>query len=58
MPTYVYQCQCGFKHDVLHSMSAKVAIVCPSCDLEMSRKPSFGTATFNGDGFYRNDRHK
>jgi putative FmdB family regulatory protein len=58
MPTYVYQCECGYSQDVLHAMSAKVAIVCPICGTDMTKRPSFGTATFNGAGFYRNDRHR
>lgn len=57
MPTYDYKCDCGHKETVFHEMTAKVAIVCPKCTTDMVRVPSFGAATFNGTGFYRNDRH-
>ena len=52
MPAYQYTCTCGHSTEVLHAMTATVAIVCPTCLKEMTRKPQATTVTFKGSGFY------
>lgn len=51
MPTYLYSCTCGKTLETFHSMTATVAIICPDCLLEMTRKPQTTTVTFNGKGW-------
>lgn len=51
MPVYVYACECGHKEDVMHSINAVVAIVCPDCTKDMARKPGLSLVTFKGGGW-------
>lgn len=51
MPVYLYRCACGHQEDVLHSITASVAIMCPVCIEEMARVPSVGGVAFKGDGW-------
>ncbi len=53
MPVYTYKCSCGHTEDVLHSINAVVAIVCPECTKDMERKPSLGGVAFTGGGWGR-----
>ena len=55
MPFYVYSCTCGLVKEIIHAMTADVRIVCPDCLEEMTRKPSVGAVTFNGEGWGKDD---
>ncbi len=52
MPTYIYQCPCGYKQETTHSMSEDPVIECKKCKIPMTRKPQFSSYTLKGKGFY------
>jgi putative FmdB family regulatory protein len=52
MPTYIYQCACGQKEEVVHSMNEDPLIECMKCRIPMTRKPQFNSYALKGKGFY------
>ena len=51
MPTYVYQCACGYREELRHGMNEEVVIECTYCLVPLVRKPGIGSVTFNGSGW-------
>jgi predicted nucleic acid-binding Zn ribbon protein len=51
MPTYVYQCGCGYREEVAHSIRAEIEIICSYCDIPLIRKPQRALVQFNGTGW-------
>jgi putative FmdB family regulatory protein len=58
MPNYNYKCpQCEIIIEQEHKMDANPAIRdCPECKVSLFKMFTFGGVTFNGDGFYSNDK--
>lgn len=51
MPTYVYQCDCGYREEVTHSITSDIQIMCSYCDKPLVRKPQRSSVQFKGDGW-------
>lgn len=51
MPIYVYQCGCGYREVVEHSIHADVEIICTYCDKPLVRKPQVMSVEFIGTGW-------
>lgn len=51
MPTYVYQCACGYREEIRHGMGETVTIECTYCLVPLTRKPGIGAVTFIGTGW-------
>lgn len=51
MPVYVYQCGCGYREVVEHSIHADVEIICTYCDKPLVRKPQVMSVEFKGTGW-------
>ena len=60
MPTYQFQCNCGYKEEELKLPSKRnEPKECPKCKKLMDRLVSGGAGIiFKGDGFYCNDHPK
>lgn len=57
MPTYEYECKhCGHNFELIQSMSAEPAKICPECGKEVKRLIGGGMGIFfKGSGFYATD---
>ena len=51
MPNYVYQCDCGYREEVTHSMDSDVTVFCSYCNISMQRKPQVAHIEFKGTGW-------
>ena len=51
MPNYVYQCDCGYREEVTHSMDSDVTVFCSYCNVSMQRKPQVAHIEFKGTGW-------
>jgi len=51
MPSYIYQCACGYRVEVLHGMLEEPLIECKHCLIVMERKPQVGGVSFVGSGW-------
>jgi len=59
VPIYTYACpDCGTETEVLHSMFIDPLTLCDNCGYKMIRKPQRTSNTFQGEGFYINDKNK
>ena len=57
MPLYLYACpDCEAEAEVSHSMDIDPLTLCDNCGYKMSRKPQRTSNTFQGPGFYINDK--
>ena len=57
MPLYLYTCgECGNDKEVLHSIANDPITICDNCGESMGRKPQRTSNTFQGPGFYINDK--
>ena len=58
MPTYKYECtECVVKVTLEHSISeTEETRFCPGCKAVLARSYNFNGVSFNGDGFYSNDK--
>ena len=57
MPTYEYECQCGYNFSDFHSMPGKPWLLCPKCG-KVAKKiisATGGGIIFKGSGFYETD---
>jgi putative FmdB family regulatory protein len=52
MPTYIYGCKCGQRSEVVHGMTAVVAVSCPDCGAEMHRVPQLTRVNWSGVRFH------
>jgi putative FmdB family regulatory protein len=57
MPTYQYQCACGYREEIRHGMNEDVVIECTVCKVPMTRKPFVSAVQFVGTGFVSNERN-
>lgn len=55
MPNYTYQCKCGHKLDVTHSIHLDPEYKCPDCKVVMQRVPQTAAVQFKAGGFYSTD---
>lgn len=55
MPNYTYQCKCGHKLDVTHSIHLDPEYKCPDCKVVMQRVPQTASVQFKAGGFYSTD---
>lgn len=51
MATYIYQCDCGYREEVTHSITTDPIILCSYCDMALSRVPQVTPIRFNGSGW-------
>jgi len=51
MPTYIYQCDCGYREVITHSIHAEVMIDCSYCDKPLTRKPQLASVELKGTGW-------
>jgi predicted nucleic acid-binding Zn ribbon protein len=51
MPTYVYDCGCGYREEVTHSIHSEIQIMCSYCEIPLVRKPQRAAVSFKGDGW-------
>jgi putative regulatory protein, FmdB family len=58
MATYEFHCRrCNERTTKIHPLSEPLAYPpCPTCGEQMLRVYNFGSVTFKGSGFYRNDK--
>jgi putative FmdB family regulatory protein len=58
MPTYKYECsQCVIKVTLSHGINeTEEPRYCPGCEGKLIRLYQFSGVSFNGDGFYSNDK--
>ncbi len=58
MPTYSYQCDCGERRDVFHSIHESAQLECEKCGGPMRRVLTAPAVQFKGPGFYTTDKKK
>jgi predicted nucleic acid-binding Zn ribbon protein len=51
MAKYVYQCDCGYREEVTHSIHSEIQIMCSYCEIPLVRKPQRAAVNFKGDGW-------
>lgn len=51
MANYVYECDCGYRVSVAHSIHEDINIVCSYCEKPLIRKPQVANIEFKGSGW-------
>lgn len=59
MPTYRYECpECVIKVTLEHGINETSEVrLCPGCEAVLVRSYKFNGVSFNGSGFYTNDKN-
>lgn len=51
MPSYEYQCACGYRETLSHAMGETVVIECTYCLVPLVRRLTFSASRFDGNGW-------